>query len=75
MNFIVLKSFDNYIGAHMLKGRLEGAGIICWLKDEHSVTIDPIISNSIGGIKLMIKEKDLEFALEIMQGTENDSQG
>ena len=29
-------------------------GIRCWLKDENTVTIDPILTNAIGGIKVMV---------------------
>ncbi len=32
----------------------EEEGINCWLKDENTVTIDPILTNAIGGIKLMV---------------------
>ncbi len=67
MNFISIQSFGNYIDANMIKSRLEDVGIPCWLKDEYTVTIDPILSNAIGGIKLMVRETDAKDALEILQ--------
>jgi hypothetical protein len=65
MDFIPFQSFDNYIEAHILMGRMQDEGIDCWLKDENTVTIDPILSNAIGGIKLMIPNTQLEQATEL----------
>ena len=68
MNFILLRSFDNYIPAHIAMGRLKEEYINCYLQDEYSVTIDPFLSNAIGGIKLMVAETQVERALEILNG-------
>lgn len=54
MQYVKICSFDNYIPAHLLLGRLEEEGINAWLKDEHTVTIDPLLTNAVGGIKLMV---------------------
>ena len=69
MGFIILQSFDNYIDAHIVKGRLEDQGIHCWLKDENlsSLIVDPILTNAVsGGIKLMVPEEELQTAIEIL---------
>jgi hypothetical protein len=66
MRFILLRSFDNYIPAHIAMGRLKEEYINCYLQDEYSVTIDPFLSNAIGGIKLMVAETQAERALEIL---------
>ena len=58
MNIITLRSFDNYFLASITLTKLQGAGVNCYLKDEHTVTIDPILSNAIGGIKIVVKEED-----------------
>lgn len=65
MKFILLYSFDNYVAAHIAMGRLKEEYINCYLQDEYSVTIDPFLSNAIGGIKLMVAEPQLERAKEI----------
>jgi hypothetical protein len=67
MGFILLYSFDNYIPAHIALGRLKEEFINCHLQDEYSVTIDPFLSNAIGGIKLMVAENQIERAREILQ--------
>ncbi len=64
--FIILMTFDNYISAHITMGRLKEEFINCYLQDEHTVTIDPLLSNAIGGIKLMVAEQQAERALEIL---------
>ena len=67
MDFIVLRRFDNYFYANITLTKLQDAGIDCWLKDEHTVTIDPILSNAVGGIKLVVKDTDVEEAIKLLQ--------
>lgn len=70
MDFVLFKSFDNYIDAHIVKGRLEDQGIHCWLKDENlsAIIVDPILTNAIsGGIKLMVPKDELPRALNILK--------
>ena len=58
--------------AHLLLTRLESENIECWLKDENTVTINPIWTNAVGGIKLMVKKEDFARASEIFRETENN---
>lgn len=67
MNFIVAQVFTNYIDANIMMGRLEEEGINCWLKDENTVTIDPILTNAVGGIKLMVADSQAERAFELLR--------
>lgn len=67
MEFVILQSFTNYMDAHILKGRMEQEGIRCWLKDENTVTIDPILTNAVGGIKLMVPSHDYKRAYALWQ--------
>lgn len=66
MKLIAVRSYDDYISAHLMMGRLKEESITCFLKDEHSVTIGPFLSNIIGGIKLMVPESEFEKALELL---------
>lgn len=66
MDFIPVQTFSNYIDAHILLGRLQDAGINCWLKDENVVTINPMWINAAGGIKLMVAENQLENARNLL---------
>jgi len=66
MKFVIVRSYDNYIPAHIAMGRLKEENIVCHLQDEHSVTIDPFLSNAIGGIKLMVSENQAQRALDLL---------
>jgi Putative prokaryotic signal transducing protein len=72
MAFIPVRSYDNYIPAHMMLQRLEDEGIRAYLQNEHTVTIDPILSNAIGGIQLMIYDDQLERAMELINRFEQE---
>ncbi|HVT84092.1 MAG TPA: DUF2007 domain-containing protein [Chitinophagaceae bacterium] len=72
MDFIPILSFNNYIDAHIVMGRLEQEGINCWLKDENTVTIDPILTNAVGGIKIMVYAEQAERAKEIIKNIDEE---
>ncbi len=58
MDLITIQTFDNYFNANIQLTRLRSAGIECYLKDEYTVTLDPLLSNAIGGIKLMVRKSE-----------------
>jgi len=66
VRYIVVQSYDNYIDANIILGRLQQEEIICWLQDENTATTMPFLSNSIGGIKLMVAEAQVARALELL---------
>jgi hypothetical protein len=66
MPYVAISTYDNYIPAHIALGRLSEEYIICYLQDENSATVSPFLTNSIGGIKLMVAEEQAERALEIL---------
>jgi DNA-directed RNA polymerase subunit RPC12/RpoP len=67
MEFVTIRTFQNYFTAHILLGRFRDSGIECFLKDEFTVTVDPILSNAVGGIKLIVKKEDEEEANLLLQ--------
>jgi Putative prokaryotic signal transducing protein len=64
--FVSLRTYDNYIPANLILQRLEAEGIRAYLQDEHTVTINPIFTNAIGGIKLMVFEGQVGRAEELL---------
>ncbi|MEP7255664.1 MAG: DUF2007 domain-containing protein [Ferruginibacter sp.] len=72
MNFKQIASYDNYMLANMTLGMLQENEINCHLKDEHIVTIDPLLNPAVGGIKILVAETDYERALEIIKKAEED---
>jgi len=53
----------------VIRGRLEAEGIICFVKDELTVQVNPFYSNAIGGVKLQVLESDLNQTVEILKET------
>lgn len=72
IRFVPIRSFDNYIYANILLSRLKQEGFDCYLKDENTVTIDPLLSPAIGGMKIMVPEEDAAKALTMLDLFEND---
>ena len=66
MNFVSIKSYTNYVEANIVLGRLQNEGINCCLMDENADTINPIWTNAISGIKLMVAEPDVAIASELI---------
>ena len=64
--FITIATFTDLIDAQLLKARLESADIKCFLADEHTVAVNWLFSNFIGGVKVQIQKEDLEKAKEII---------
>ena len=58
--------------AHLLMAKLESEDIECWLQDENTVTINPILTNAVGGIKLLVTKQDLGRAYQIFKEIENN---
>ncbi len=67
MELVTVQTFDNYFSANIILTRLQSEGIECYLKDENTVTIDPILSNAIGGIKLVVKKEDEATVVKILR--------
>jgi len=66
VNFVEIRSFDNYILAHISMTMLQDAGINCHLQDEYTVTIDPLLSPAIGGMKLMVYPSQVQRAAALL---------
>ncbi|MBL0180861.1 MAG: DUF2007 domain-containing protein [Chitinophagaceae bacterium] len=72
MNFKQIASFDNFMLANMTLGMLQENEINCHLKDEHIVTIDPLLNPAVGGIKLFVEESEFEKAQALIRKAEED---
>ena len=72
MDFVVLKSFTNYVDAHIILGRMREEGVDCWLNNENTTTIMPIWTTAIGGIQLMVEAAQFEKASGILKSFEQE---
>lgn len=64
-NFKILAVFEYSTEAHVTKSRLDADGFRTMLMDEKSIDTDPLISNAIGGVKLLVHVNDFDKATEI----------
>jgi hypothetical protein len=64
---VTLEHFRDIPRALLAKGKLEWAGIECWLADGNLVRMDWLLSNAIGGIRLQVRGPDLESARAILE--------
>lgn len=70
MEFVQLRSYDNYVSAHISLSMLQDAGINCHLKDEYVITLDPFLSPALGGMKLMVYPSQVERAAELLHAVD-----
>lgn len=70
MDYIELRSFDNYIEANIVLNMLRHNNINCHLKDENIITIDPLLSPALGGMKLMVHHAHVERAWDLIDEAE-----
>lgn len=72
MEFVILKSFANYVDAHIALGRMKDEGIDCWLKNENTTTIMPVWTTALGGIQLMVNAAQEEEAASLLHQMETE---
>jgi hypothetical protein len=63
---VTVATFWNPVEAHVLVARLEGAGIRAFVADEQTVTMDWLLANAVGGVKVQVAESDLERARQVL---------
>ena len=64
-DYTILDRFEYSTEANVMKSKLDSEGIRTMLMDEKTIDSDPIISQAIGGVKLLVFNNDLEKAIEI----------
>ena len=64
-NYKVLTTFPYSTEAQITKSKLESEGISVMLLDEKTIDSDPLISQAIGGVKLLVADDDFPKAVDI----------
>jgi tetratricopeptide (TPR) repeat protein len=77
-DLVTIATFSQATEAYVLKTKLEAEGIWSLVADEHLVTWNWLYSNALGGVKLRVREVDVERALEVLGleslGTESEEE-
>ncbi len=63
--WILYDSYSDYFKANVMLHKLHSYGLDTMLKDENTVTMDPMLGNAIGGIKLMVLKVDTDKIIEL----------
>lgn len=77
-DYVILAVFEYSTEAQLVKSKLDSEKIQTMLMDEKTIDTDPMISQAIGGVKLLVHNKDLEKASVIyneIRGYEKDKKG
>ncbi|RSC95576.1 putative signal transducing protein [Tenacibaculum singaporense] len=64
-NYTILAVFEYSTEAQIVKAKLDSEDIRTMLMDEKTIDSDPLISQAIGGVKLLVHNNDLEKAATI----------
>lgn len=64
-DFTILAVFEYSTEAQLVKSKLDSEEIRTLLMDEKTIDTDPLISQAIGGVKLLVHNNDLERASKL----------
>lgn len=64
---IVIARFSFPHEAHIARASLEAAEIRSEIRDEHTVNMQWLYSNAVGGVRLLVEDSNVEAAMEILQ--------
>ncbi|MCT4590626.1 MAG: DUF2007 domain-containing protein [Carboxylicivirga sp.] len=65
-NWITVVTFTQPHEAHFAKGLLESEGIETMIRDEMTAQVNNFYSNAIGGVKLDVKEAEMDKARSVL---------
>lgn len=69
---VVVATFLHPYEAHIARTVLESEGIQARLDGEHHIAMDWMISNAVGGVKLIVHERDAVVAKKILSHPDNE---
>lgn len=64
-DYTILAVFEYSTEAQVIKSKLDSENIRTMLMDEKTIDTDPLLSQAIGGVKLLVHKDDLEKASDI----------
>jgi hypothetical protein len=66
-NLVTIATFDLPAKARLAQNELEAAGIKATVADEQTVTMDWLLGNAIGWVKVQVLEEDAERAVAVLE--------
>lgn len=65
-NLLLLRRFRDLPEALLAKGKLESAGVPCFMADDNMVRLDWFISNLLGGVKILVDAEHFAEASQLL---------
>lgn len=65
-SFTLIGRYQYSSEALIYKGKLESEGIEVFMRDSNTVDTNPLYSNAVGGVKLFVKNEDVEKATKVL---------
>ncbi|PAV25798.1 putative signal transducing protein [Tamilnaduibacter salinus] len=72
MSWVTLRRYTLPMEAHLDRGRLESEGIQAIIADEHTIHMQWLYSNALGGVRLQVDEGDVERAERVLSEDRSD---
>jgi hypothetical protein len=66
-DWVTIATFHYAHQAALLKGRIESEDILCNIKDELTATTNPFYFGAIGGVKVQVRENDVQKVIPILR--------
>ena len=67
VRLVVVRQFVDVPSALLAKSVLDSAEVDCFLADANTVRMDWLYSNAIGGVKLVVREEDVESVNQLLE--------
>lgn len=71
MKNIVVSTHTVAIDAHIVRGRLAAEGIPAYIEDDQYITMDWMMSNALGGVKVSVPESFVKKARVVLENNED----
>jgi hypothetical protein len=69
-DLVLLSTYQASVDAHMAKTYLETQGIEVHLVDAYTVSLNTLYASALGGIKLVVPQRDLEHAQKLLDAVQ-----
>ena len=72
---VVVRAFTHPHEAHLACSALEAAGLDATVADENIVAADWLVSNAVGGVKVLVRAEDVPAARAVLDGAADIEMG
>jgi hypothetical protein len=72
LSWVTISQYSLPYEAHLDRARLESEGITAVIADEHTISMQWMLSDALGGVRLRVQDEDLARAEEILAEDRSD---